>query len=420
MPYDTRVKDIYAGITMKQYWLNRVTGQVTNLSVNTARRDVMHKYIYSYRSTKAEGKRNKRMVPLLRRHMFKMNPHPCLIETVQTDFASAPTLVLQDQYTPDQAKVYCGENSFAYGVAAQLPSTGYVITCPTGELPITQAHQRALKKQDRMELDLQTNLGELKETVVMIHDLLLILRNPLQLWLKPGLAAGSRKKMLEILSDGWLTYRYGIMPAVYSIADLVKILSGMNYVRFRITKGSHEPVIWEKSEKLLIRSGMIYFESKKETKEELKATVIITAQQKVSMLSTLGLDASQIPLVALELTRWSFVLEWFIGLSDYLRTVIPDGDLSIHNVQLCDKRVKTEKYTPINSYYQVGNKIPCSSGEVTQTLSRLTRTINPYIPRKLLPGTGLNSLKKALDAIALWRQPVMRDIYYVRKQFKRR
>lgn len=417
--YDTRTKDWYTKYDYKA-WLERTRdGRIYYPASTTTSRMSHYQYITSYRTKNDTRERRTWPVNIWRkRRLYQMHPHPCTILRYNVE-ALGHVDVIPRSVSYD----YHQENGFRRGVLESLTQTGFDNRLPTDLLPASQAYQKAMGKQDPMQLNLSENLGEIRETIKM-------LRNPLQgisryLRRLGSIATKKQKNMskadhakylCDALTGSWLEYRYGIMPLVYTSVDLLTIIQKMYFDGFLITKGSHEPIVTKEVTKSSYRVGDLYYNgSRLRTRTSQVYCIVTGAPDYVnSWQDTFGLRVTNIPFVALELTRLSFVLEWFVNVSSMMRQAIPFENRYIHSVQLSYKTSCVDEYTVDDVHNVYNPSVPFqSAGAVKATTEQLVRQVNPQIPIELNFGTGISSLKRLLDSISLGLEPGVKAAHRV-------
>lgn len=159
------------------------------------------------------------------------------------------------------------------------------------------------------DFDLLTNLAESKETLGLLIDLINGIRNPIKSL--QNLARSTRKNPLKKGSEAWLTYRYGIMPVIFSVQDAIKLLKqrGFLYQTFR-SQGSSDLKFPERdmsvphifnmgAASLTYRgTGKVFYES-----------------SALRLLSRISVNPA---ITFWELVPWSFVVDWFVDVSGFI------------------------------------------------------------------------------------------------------
>lgn len=184
---------------------------------------------------------------------------------------------------------------------------GHAVDDQVAAAQAPQALKSAIAQCRDAELDLLTTWGERKETIEHIAKRLKDVA---------GLTSNfkstlKRLKRTESIHGAWLEYRYAVMPNVYTIQSLVKVLNEPNMTR---AKGFGD-ISWT-AEKALPIAGPYgtSYEAQVSTDVSVRGHALAQAT-----LDSLGTHFKVNPLTtAWELTRLSFVVDWFIDVGDTL------------------------------------------------------------------------------------------------------
>lgn len=172
--------------------------------------------------------------------------------------------------------------------------------------------------------DLLTELAESHQTVELLAATLTALRHPLRTFKKEkdALYKAFRRGELKTYShltkrvaDAWLMARYGILPLIGSVNDILKTLK-LDKMIFH-TERSYERIDVEDANPLLEPLLSKYFH------EKASGSIIIraTAKDRYDVGNTLQLSdliGFNFAKTAWEKIPYSFVLDWVINLNDYL------------------------------------------------------------------------------------------------------
>lgn len=215
------------------------------------------------------------------------------------------------------------QGTYAYHVAKNLSLTPpYYITpynLVTGsELADFVAEQstRLLNDRGRPDNDLWEAVAELDKTVKLLPGLLKSLRK--------AVPVGRKHDLSLSIAEVWLTYRYGIKPLLHDIEGVVKGLEkkvGEVRKTYRtkssIQRRSYEVLNWNpgvgtygmsigalSSDDYLIRCTSI---------DEFRA----------NMAFNIGLSSKGLITLPWELVPYSFVIDWFANVGDFLGAVTP-------------------------------------------------------------------------------------------------
>ena len=209
--------------------------------------------------------------------------------------------------------------------------------------------------------DVLTELAELPSTIKMGVDALKALRNPLKTLKSLDLASKKRKRDYDIVEElvqtrkgprtrkrkkwftyyewegkpasladlsaqAWLTYRYGIMPILYSLQDISSI----------INKKYAEKVEWETTKKREVTTiddtsviGVLSGDHEKAKVPlimkrdcQLIQRVFIKTKYNVGQLKSKQLGFNPV-LTAWELVPFSFVADWLVHIGDMIMALTP-------------------------------------------------------------------------------------------------
>lgn len=267
-----------------------------------------------------------------------------------------------------------------------------------------------------MEVDFGTTIGELKATLSSLRNPLATLHKGLREWAKVSRPRRGRsaKKIAEVATDSWLEYRYGIMPNVYLLSDTLSAVSSASRPSLRITKGSHPSI---KSSKMTEHTGLavfFYTDYLKTVRTETKATFTLCGLHEPNFLEKYGLDFYNLPRIALELTPYSFVVEWFFDVGGWLNHYIPHPSWSEKYTLSSIKHVEKTTYKETKTY------VPGYGSGRTHSLvfvndSHMVRIKNPYVGHSIQLGDGLKNLKRIADSISLSFKPTLSKMQHLRR-----
>lgn len=155
--------------------------------------------------------------------------------------------------------------------------------------------------------DLLTEVAELKQSLELVNTLLRSAITPVRSIRK--LIKGGK---IRAIGDWWLQYRYGIMPIVYSIQDIAKTLNERNAI-YRTVRASESlsANIGPPED-----TGTCFYETL-----EYEGTVRAVGKERITGadLTRLHHRVSTNPFnTAWELVPFSFVVDWFANVSDWI------------------------------------------------------------------------------------------------------
>lgn len=178
------------------------------------------------------------------------------------------------------------------------------------------------------------------EDAAEFHSTLSLLKNPLQSALALARTFNSdyakrRKKgvpHVKALADAWLVYRYGFRPIMYSIANVEKVFSGMNFTAPPLrrtsrgkardavkTQGSYSKNMGVGSTDTYVFADEVSFEATAGILYEMSSPYMNTPE-------LLGFRAKDIPTTAYQLMPYSWVLDRFVDLTKVSKALMNLSD----------------------------------------------------------------------------------------------
>lgn len=298
------------------------------------------------------------------------------------------------------------------------------------------ALQKAYAKLADSEAGMGENLGELRETLAMLRSPLKSLRDFL---LKPVgkdrriidffadlryQGRRARKKALaapKAAADTWLEIRYGIMPLIYSVQDLIKLANkqfGKCDPARILSRKSRRPnvVAWQSDFTGALASGLLTYKVYGYWEDVVFANASVSYRNidMMSMADLLGLSPQFIPETAWELVSKSFVVDWFLDVGTWLGAMRVNPSLTVlgNTVGVHVRRslkarseISTAAWPPKSTAY---------SAESVYTNDYFDRKTNVSLP--MLPAWKPGNLKllNQIDSLALLIKPI-EDILKGRK-----
>lgn len=272
---------------------------------------------------------------------------------------------------------------------------------------LNKAHAKCMSP----DLDVGTIIGELKETVAGIAQPLSALRKYLKLYsrLQRSSAAVKLSARLNMLTGSWLEFRYGIMPLIGTIQDIISEVEKQNELFSKALLRKRGSVKWSRSDYLPTgwNQGLFTFTSDTRFKCEHKTTSVVayTLTSPLTFGQRYGLDLNSIPSVAYELLTLSFVVDWFWAFGDWLRNILADSSNRIILGSTTSQKSTITIETNLTSalFYNKG-RTDISSSHMA-VYQRLDRRVNQTLP--VIPPVNLEllNLKRTIDSISLiWQK----------------
>lgn len=169
--------------------------------------------------------------------------------------------------------------------------------------------------------DLLTELGEAKETAAMILQLIKAARNPLKAYRDFVKSISNQKgldpkKAKEMIESKWMEYRYAIMPLVYSINDISKLLKEKDNI-FKTDRSSRKFTVVTEPKQFPEQKG-VYLYTRSVVEYRLSATAKSSYKPDAltsRLFDQIGINPFQ---TAWELVPFSFVVDWFVNVGDWV------------------------------------------------------------------------------------------------------
>lgn len=186
---------------------------------------------------------------------------------------------------------------------------------------------RTLAESKAAQFDLLTSIAETPETIKMVIDIIRSIRNPLKAVARHKKALKRRKThAIDKATETWLMYRYGIVPAMLTAADLMEALSD-EYRKYQTSRGKDTEVHDEYSEPLNVGFGAFGFSSEVAEMADLviqnrskRSVVIKNCFDTNSWQRRYGVSPA---ITAWEMIPMSFVVDWFVQVGDTIAAMHP-------------------------------------------------------------------------------------------------
>jgi hypothetical protein len=336
---------------------------------------------------------------------FRANPVEIVSHSSEVRTDLPPVEVSFTKRLSGRTYYYNGRLSGTYGVYRQIPIT-WEVTSPFGtvdeESLINQSLISAYANMKGVEYDLGVDLAEMRETLEMLRSPFAALRRSLKQWTKK---ADRFKGSGDAVTSTWLEYRYGIMPVVYSIQDIIALLekeseqsNALRRSRGKANLSGLETTTWLSpytSTTWKMTQGTTY-----KMDVEVNSHVYFKVTRAPSIARQLGVDWGNVPNIAWELTRLSFVLDWWLHIGDYLTSIRYDPNIvELGNCTSIVTALSRKDIVKDISWY--GQIIDADHFNVTQTLRKLVRVVGTPKPLYPVVDWGFHSVKHTLDALAL-------------------
>ena len=303
-----------------------------------------------------------------------------------------------------------------YALIKRLPLQRYSGLSAESErfrnLAITKAYATAKSPI----LPIQVYLGELGETLEMLISPLSAIRKLLTKGVPGSRMYKTRlkpfKDLVETGGGTWLEFRYGWMPLIYQVEDIIdsfnhKINSG--FPIHVVRGGSH--LLKNRSEQYVRGVNLcasLQLEMIEEIQSTIRGTAVLATRQRMSRDKFYGNRWSDLLSTAHELKSLSFVWDWFINIGDWLQAIVPDPDLTVIANSVSVKRGYTHRVKPTVLGISRLTTTPCRRSDVAGLLGEasyqeysLVRNVNFTLPNVPVLRKQWLSLARTADALSL-------------------
>lgn len=282
------------------------------------------------------------------------------------------------------------------------------------DLAITKAWSNV----DQSELLALASLGEMRETVSWISSIYLrfgniikALKNRQFTQLKRNTRNMLENKKFETFSDYWMEFRYAFRPLVFEMQQAVNALNAIIDKNMRLTARGFERELVTSSDSYELPSGdtKSHYTTTLNISRNFRAGVLYNIDSNINgALAVWGLDQ---PLEAMwELTRLSFVVDWFLNIGDLVSAWSVNPNLSPITSWITEE-TDYNRITQCTSIYRndsygcgSSTKVEASSlGKCNIRVRAIRRT--PCPSRTLMPQVKIKlNLAKTIDLALIGRQ----------------
>ena len=255
------------------------------------------------------------------------------------------------------------------------------------------------------DLEAGVMLAELKETLDM-------LRHPFDAFTK-SLAKKTKSGKALLAPSLWLQYRYGWRPLLSDIEAIMKeFASEATTLSDRILSARANRTASFDNVTLsgAAYGGYLSFEVEKRTRTAIKSGSIIyyRVKQDRSFMEKMGMSLSDLPSIAWELVPYSFVVDWFLGIGDWIKNLNPTPTLDILGGCTSQKTTITMEYEPRSfacpaPSAKLVSATPSTYSWKSNTLIRRLGTAPPSLP---VVKPALTDFNRVTDALSLCVQRI--------------
>jgi len=246
-----------------------------------------------------------------------MNPMSKVSSTVSYQTLAEPMYATEPWITPKRWAKYTGDVGWmCSGVLRQTPWTDSALSVVLPE------EIAALQRQVSTQCQSGIGRGDLNnlENIAEANQTLSMLRNPISSWFRFSRKAKIATAAMSA-ANAWLTYRYGIKPLVQSIDGTLKNLAkGLTNSPIQTTRASG--VITRRIDDTVETDSVWHVESKfviaRSRTETIRVRAVSLDEMRWESLQLLGMSPKDMLTLPWELVPFSFVVDWFMNVGDYL------------------------------------------------------------------------------------------------------
>jgi hypothetical protein len=238
------------------------------------------------------------------------------------------------------------------------------------------------------------------------------------------------QKALSTATNTWLEYRMAIMPTLMDVDDLCKVAAEglvdmstkIHKVRGTSVSTWDVPVLYSDTAKSIPPTSMnLYWQGNIAVKQ--KSTTIVFYKDRTYMeaarnLAAMGFSPVQIPSLLWELTPFSFVVDRFVGIGQWIRAIAPNPTVDVVGSSL--STTMESLYTMELSRALIG----ANPAVITETpkwqaqIDSFSRTANPKLSLHPVVNPAVLKLQQQVDHVALIWGNLPRVFNYFYKAIK--
>lgn len=310
------------------------------------------------------------------------------------------------------------------------------ITSNVGNYP-NRVLQKAYGKLGDGKVGMGENLGEIRETLQFLRSPFKNLRDFLAdsnyrrlglwntinhyalsgKWVEKGGRQLGGKHAAKAAADSWLELRYGLMPLVYTVQDLIELANAaLGKADSDVIRTARARIIEKVPVSFLVNpyfgaqlgNTELFCDATGEDKLTFRACVQYRMSGLPSLAQQLKLTPRFLPELAWELTRASFVVDWWFDVGAWLGALRFTPEITVLGNTV---GIKIDRQVSVNvrsGVAGVANAPRTPRGLfVAYQNNRYERKINQSLPSLPLFKLEFNSVNHAVDALALILQPIL-------------
>lgn len=205
----------------------------------------------------------------------------------------------------------------------------------------------------------------------------------------------------------WLISRFGLRPLVTETQGVLQAIEKLHQQHDRYTSRGSATAKENAAYAGVVRFGIADLQFATSVHNEVHVRAMQLFEGKLTLAKDIGLAVSSVPEAAIDLIRFSFVLNWVVNVNDFFRALGRFTDPSFKSLGSC--YVVDETYSTVwqatgatsnNSSYAVEKQPTGLLSSTTQIKSRVVGITPPKLVVRASPMQWVNDAR-LLDAVAL-------------------
>lgn len=259
---------------------------------------------------------------------------------------------------------------------------------------IVEKSTEMLNDRARPEHDIWESVAEINKTASLLPGLFKSL--------KKVVPRGKKSDALRSIAELWLSYRYGIIPL---LADIEGVLKGLQKTIGKVRKttravGSLKASSVEVATKTFSSYGMVL---RATSTDACTIRVMSLDEFDLSKAFNIGFSGKGLITLPWELTPYSFVIDWFTNIGDFLGAIVPAVGLTQLGSCMSIKREKDLQIDHLSdnggTAYQL---VQPANGSYYSYVGEYSRTSGTPKPGLIIRNNfKFQNLTRSLDALGL-------------------
>lgn len=267
---------------------------------------------------------------------------------------------------------------------------------------ITEVSTECWAKRGSAENDLFESVAEYRQAFDMlrhpIQNLVRVLTNPKRSLLLRGAKASA---------DTWLMYRYGLMPLIRDITNIIEGLSKEVGLK-RTVSHANKTKVRNSMQTVIAGWNLADVGISIQTADSVKVRASSYDEHLVTIANNLGFEAKGLETLAWELIPYSFVADWFVNAGSFLNALAPAPGFtqlaSSLTIERDTRSVFTAVSTTLNNTALINGHqlVRGVSGSLLSRVITKARTALGVMPGLVIKSDfRFEKAKRVLDAFAL-------------------